>query len=191
MAARSRYSHVAITLHWLIALLIIGNLAGGLAVGGFLDSPDPAMKRTGFAIIQLHKSIGLTVLLLSVLRLAWRLVNPAPPLPSHMTPLETLLARLSHWGFYALILLLPLSGWALISASEIRYPTYFFGLFEVPFLPLAQGREAGHQLHEVHELLAFGMIALIGLHVLAALKHHYLDRDEVLARMAPWIRARG
>lgn len=191
MAARSRYSHVAITLHWLIALLIVGNLIGGLVVDTFLDSPDPAMKQTGFSIIQLHKSVGLTVLLLSVLRLAWRLVNPAPPLPAHMTPLERLLAQATHWGFYALIVLLPLSGWALISGSEIRYPTFYFGLFEVPFLPLARGKEIGHQLHEVHELLAFGTIGLLGLHVLAALKHHYFDRDDVLARMAPWVRARG
>lgn len=191
MAGRSRYSHVAIALHWLIAVLIIGNLVGGLAVDRLLDSPDPAMKQTGFALIQLHKSVGLTVLLLSLLRLAWRLVNPAPALPDHMTPLERMLARASHWGFYALIVLLPVSGWALISGSAIRYPTFYFGLFEVPFLPLPQGKALGDQLHEVHELLAYGMIALLGLHVAAALKHHYLDRDDVLARMAPWVRARA
>lgn len=191
MAARSRYSHVAITLHWLIAVLIVGNIIGGLAVDAFLGSADPAMKRTGFTIIQLHKSVGLTVLGLSLLRLAWRLINPAPPLPGHMTPLERSLAKASHWGFYALIVLLPLSGWALISGSPIRYPTFYFGLFEVPFLPLPQGKAIGDQLHEVHELLAFGTIALLGLHIAAALKHHFLDRDDVLVRMAPWVRARG
>jgi len=189
--AHSRYSSVAILLHWLIALLIIGNLAGGLLVDSFLDSPDPQMKMTGFTIIQLHKAFGITVIGLTLLRLMWRLANPAPPLPAHMTPFERLLAKATHWGFYALMLLVPLSGWAMVSASAKRFPISYFGFFDVPYLPVAQSKALSGLTHEAHELLGFAMIGLIGLHVLAALKHHYFDRDDVLARMLPLVRARG
>jgi len=187
----SRYSSVAIALHWLIALIVIGNLTGGLLLDTFLDSDDPQMKMTGFTIIQLHKAFGLTVIVLTVLRLMWRLANPAPALPDHMTPFERLLAKATHWGFYALLLLLPLSGWAMVSASAKRFPISYFGLFDVPYLPVAQSKVIGGFMHESHELLGYGAIALIALHVLAALKHHYFDRDNVLARMLPLVRQRG
>ena len=191
MMTRSRYSAVAIVLHWLIALIIIGNIIGGLALDTFLDSTDPAMKMTGFKIIQLHKALGLTVIGLTLLRLLWRLANPAPALPAHMTPLEVLLAKATHLGFYALMLLLPLSGWAMVSTSAKRFPISYFGLFDVPYLPLGQSQMLGGLMHESHELLGFAAIALIALHVAAALKHHYFDRDDVLARMLPWVRQRG
>ena len=187
----SRYSTVAIGLHWLIALIIVANLAGGLLLDTFLDSPDPQMKMTGFTIIQLHKALGLTIIGLTLLRLMWRLANPAPPLPAHMTPLERLLAKATHWGFYALMLLIPLSGWAMVSASAKRFPISYFGLFNVPYLPVEQSKAIGGFLHETHELLAFAMIGLLVLHIVAALKHHYFDRDDVLVRMFPVVRQRG
>ena len=185
-AARSRYSSVAIALHWIIGLLIIANLVGGLTMDYWLDSPDPAMKQTGYFIIGLHKSIGLTVLALTLVRLAWRLGNPPPPLPSHMTRLEAVLARLTHFTFYVLMLALPLSGWAMVSTGKVIYPTVWFGLFTVPPLPLP--KSLGELFAEGHELLAFVMIATLALHIAAAVKHHYLDRDDVLARMLPFLR---
>jgi cytochrome b561 len=183
---RSRYSTVAIALHWTIALLIIGNLIGGLTLDIFLDSPDAQMKATGFVIIGLHKAAGITVLGLTLVRVAWRLLNPPPPLPAHMTAAERLLAKVTHFAFYALMVLLPLSGWAMSSASPKRFPISFFGLFDVPFLPVAPSKVTAGMLHERHEQLAYLAIALIVVHVAAALKHHYMDRDTVLTRMLPW-----
>lgn len=187
--SRSRYSIGAIWFHWIIGLLIIGNLIGGLTVDYWLDNPDPSMKQIGFQIIQIHKSIGLTVLVLSIARLGWRLAHPVPPLPDHMTPLERMLARLTHYGFYALMLLMPLSGWAMVSTGKLQFPILWFGLFEVPLLPL--DKSLGGLFHESHEILGWITIATLALHVAGALKHHYLDRDDVLARMLPLLRPRG
>ncbi len=187
-AERSPYSRMAIILHWVIALLLIGNITGGLLLDTFLDSEDPAMKKLGFQIIQLHKSFGLTVLLLTVLRLGMRVSAGFPPLPSHMTGLERLLARVTHYGFYALLLLIPLSGWVMVSASTLGFPTSYFGLFTWPHLPIPTSKETAGAASEVHEILAFAAIGLAVLHITGALKHHFFDRDDVLARMIPALR---
>jgi len=184
--ARSRYSTVAIWLHWIIAVIVIANLIGGLSLDIFFDSKDPAMKQLGFTIIGLHKSFGLTVILLTLVRLGWRIANPPPPLPAHMTRIEVIAAKATHHGFYALLLLLPLSGWALVSTSKLQFPILWFGLFEVPRLPL--DKALGDFFSESHETLAWITIALLAVHVLAALKHHYFDRDDILARMLPFLR---
>lgn len=188
-ATPSRYSTVAIWLHWIIALLVIGNLAGGLLLDTFLENPDPAMKQIGYTIIDLHKSSGLTILLLTLIRIGWRLANPPPPLPAHMTRGEILLSRFVHFGFYALLLLLPLSGWAVASTGKTVLPLFYFWAFEVPHLPLSQS--LGGLFRESHELLGFTAIGLLVLHIGAALKHHYLDRDNLFARMLPSARRKG
>lgn len=188
-ARRSRYSQVSIALHWLIALLVIGNLIGGLTHEYWTDSADPAMKATGAQIMAIHKSIGLTVLVLTLVRIAWRLGHPWLPLPDHMTRFERVLARATHYGFYALLLLLPLSGWAMVSAGRRAGPVSWFGAFSVPKLPTGG---LDHELFEqVHGVLGWTAVALVALHVAGALKHQYFDRDEVLARMLPWVKARG
>jgi cytochrome b561 len=188
MAARSGYSRVSIFLHWLIALLIIGNFAGGLLLEDLFNSTVPAERQLGFTIVQLHKSMGLTILLLSLLRLLNRLVVPVPPLPAHMTSLERTLARLTHWGFYAIMILVPLSGWVMVSASPLGFPTIWFGLFEWPHLPIATSKATSGAASEAHEIMAFIGAGLFVLHVGGALKHHFLDRDDVLARMLPFLR---
>ena len=186
---RTRYSQVAIVFHWTIAVLLIANLVAGLWVlGPLLDSAVPSEKQLGFTLIQIHKSTGLVVLVLALARIAWRLGNRPPPLPVHMTPIERTLARVSHFGFYTVMLILPLSGWAMVSTGKIIFPMRFFGSFVVPPLPLP--REWGHFFHESHEILGWITAAMIVLHVAAALKHHYFDRDDVLARMLPWVKAR-
>jgi cytochrome b561 len=182
-APRSRYSTVAIWLHWIIALLVIGNLAGGLLLDTFLENPDPAMKQLGHTIIDLHKSSGLTILLLTLVRIGWRLANPPPPLPAYLTRAEVVLSRFVHLAFYALLLLIPLSGWAVASTGKSLSPIVYFGLFEVPLLPLSQG--LGRLSRQSHELLAYAAIGLLVLHIGAALKHYFLDRDNLLARMWP------
>lgn len=191
-AARSSYSRAAITLHWLIALLLIGNFLGGVFMGDLLaPSATPEQKQLGFKIIQFHKSMGLTILVLSLLRLATRLVSTPPPLPAHMTSTERLLAKATHWAFYAVMILVPLTGWVMVSASPLGFPTLWFGLFEWPHLPIETSKATSDAASEAHEIIAFAGAGLLLLHVAAALKHHYMDRDDVLARMLPMVRRRG
>lgn len=196
--ARSRYDAVAVVLHWAIAAAILANLAVGWWMGGALK--DPALESRAIAAFQLHKSLGLTVLVLSLLRLAWRLAHRPPPLPAGMKAWEILSARASHWAFYALMIVLPLSGWLYVSAqwrhdAPLEVPTLWFGLFEVPHLfGLDQAEPAFRQQFSgvaggAHKLLAKGMAGLLGLHVAAALKHQFLDRNGLLARMQPGLGA--
>ncbi|GAB4520595.1 MAG: hypothetical protein Kow00133_07170 [Amphiplicatus sp.] len=184
----SRYTSVAIVLHWTIALLIIGQLAGGLYMTRIPDS-EAAFK---FQIFQLHKSFGVTILLLSLARLAWRLTHKVPPLPEAMPAWERVAARAAHWGFYVLMIATPLLGWAYVSVAPLSVPTFLFGVVPWPHMPFFEGvsdREAvAHLFEEMHEYAAFAFIGLLVLHAGAALKHHFVDRDDVLARMAPFVR---
>jgi cytochrome b561 len=183
----SRYSHVAIGLHWLMAAMVMGNLGGGLLLEGLLDNADAGDLAVGRSLVRLHKSLGLTVLALTLVRLGWRLGHAPPPLPAHMTPLERGLSRASHAGFYGLMLALPLSGWVFVSTAEVLRPLAWFGLFEVPKLPLPRGLYGAAR--EGHAVMGWALLALLVFHVLAALKHRYLDRDDVLARM--WFKSQG
>lgn len=172
-----RYSTGAILLHWAIALLLIAQMAMGWRL--------EQMEGTAlFSVMQLHKSVGITILLLTLARLAWRAAHRPPAMLIHGW--ERVLAVVVHWGFYALLLALPLSGWLLVSTSRIPQPTMVFGLFEWPHIP---GVMRNHGLHEIgegmHGLLGWVMAALFALHVAGALKHHFLDRDAGLARMVP------
>jgi cytochrome b561 len=182
----TRYDPVAVTLHWLIALAIITMIP----VGFFMEDFPISIR---FDTYNLHKSIGLTVLALSIFRLIWRLMNPPPPLPEGMKKHEKLLAHAAHWLLYFLMVAMPLSGWLMVSA-ERKYPTVFFFMGEAPFIPMPVGMDpkATHEFfYYTHEYLAFGAVALIALHVAAALKHHYLDKDTILSRMLPvWITRR-
>ncbi len=180
-----RYTKVAITLHWLIALSIIGLLVVGL----LMSEDDLLPQEMRFKAYQLHKSFGLSVLVLSVVRLGWRLGHKPPALPAEMPAWEAFAARATHWAFYFLMFALPLSGWALVSTSSFSFPTMWFGLFEWPHLPLGSTPEAKEQINgfvsESHEIMAYLMMALLGLHVGAALKHHFWNRDDVLTHMVP------
>lgn len=189
--ARSAYSRWSIILHWVIALLILGNLAGGLAFDWMLEQPDPAIKQAAFQGIQVHKAAGLTILALSLLRLLNRIREGFPPLPEHMTTTEKLLARVTHYGFYALMIGMPLGGWLMVSASPLNFPTSYFGLFDVPHLPVPQSAAIAGAAGTAHMIGGYTFLVLIALHVAGALKHHFLDRDDVLARMIPWARRRG
>lgn len=180
---RSTYSRVAIILHWLIGLAIIGNLIGGLAH----DLPPPEMRGL---VMGLHKATGITILFLSVARLLWRLTHRPPPLAPTVKGWEKGLAHATHWGFYLLMILVPFSGWMMVSAAEQRRPLTWFWLFDIPYLPVAQDKIAAAGANNAHETLAFVMIGLLVLHIGAALKHHYLDRDNTLARMLPLVRER-
>jgi cytochrome b561 len=182
--ALQRYSRVAMALHWIIALSIIGMLIGGLVMTDMLDQkPPPPMA---FSIVQFHKSLGITILLLSLVRLGWRLTHRPPALPQ-MAAWQTGMAHLSHWGFYFLMFALPMSGWAMVSASKYNLPTLlYFTQIEWPHIPFLVGRiDLSHLFHESHEILGNIAIALLVLHIGAALYHHYLLKDTVLRRMMP------
>jgi len=189
---RRRYGDVAMTLHWLIAVAIILNLALGLYMADVLTDNDPSR----FPIIQLHKSIGLTVLVLSLARLGWRLANPVPPLPDSMSPWFKAVAHGTHYLLYFLIIFIPLSGWALVSSSPLGLPTSWFGLFHWPSISFlsdltrAQKAPLHHQFFAVHMYLAFSAIAVIPIHIAGALYHQFRGED-VLRRMVPGTRVAG
>ncbi len=181
-----RYGTVAAAFHWVIAAVIIFQLWLGLYMGG-LPHSDPNQ----FALVQLHKSVGLTILVLTVLRILWRFTSKVPPLPATMGPVLKALARTSHFLLYILMLAIPLSGWAMASASALGLPIRYFGLFDWPriwFLAdmtREERRPIGHTMGEVHEILAYSLIALLVIHISAALLHQFVYRDNVLRRMIP------
>lgn len=180
----ARYSPVAAILHWTIAALIVGQIAGGMYMHGL-----PNSSPVKFDLYQLHKSFGLSVLLLSLARLGWRLTHKAPALPVAMPHWQKLAARGTHWIFYALMISTPLAGWAIVSVSPTDIPTKWFGLMPVPHLPFFSGvtdREAAERLfEEQHEFLAKIIIGLLIIHVGAALKHAFVDKDGVFLSMIP------
>lgn len=180
-----RYTKVAIFLHWLIGLSIIALLALGLVME---DLP----QEYRFFAFQFHKSLGLTVLLLSVFRLIWRLTHRPPPYPNTMKLWEKKAAQFVHFFLYFLMLAIPLSGWALVSSSPRGIPTIWFGLFQWPSIPFwanSENKEViSNNFADIHGLLAWGAIALITIHFGAALKHQFYNRDDILSRMLPFRR---
>jgi len=177
---RTRYTGVAIALHWLMAVAVIGMLGVGLWMTELKNSPFK------IEIYTWHKWTGLTILMLAVIRVLWRVHRPPPPLPP-MPRWQELSADGSHYLLYGLLFGMPLTGWLMNSAAG--FPLTWFGLFKVPAL-ISKSRDAFEFWGETHELLSKVLIGLILVHLAAALKHHLIDRDDVLARMLPWIRPR-
>lgn len=197
--AQQRYTAVAIVLHWAIAIAILLMIPLGWWMG---DQAEAGVVTDGvFQAFQFHKSIGLTVLALSLVRLGWRLANPPPALPPHMPAWERMVAKATHWAFYALMIAMPLTGWLYVSAGWSEHDneplvvaTHWFGLIRVPELfglpHAAESLRAGvaDVSMNVHSKLAWGALILAALHAGAALKHHVFDRDEVLAHMLPGLK---
>ena len=187
---RTRYTTVAITLHWLIAALIVTIATLGLIMVNVKLAPI-----WQFRLYQWHKSIGITILLLAMVRLVWRLAYPAPPLPAEMPRLERQAASSAHWVLYGLMLGLPLVGWALVSASPYNIPTVLYGVIPWPHLPVLPGLSnkaaVEHVLKGVHAYGAFVLIGVVVLHAAAALRHHLVIRDDVLRRMIPGLPQSG
>lgn len=172
----TRYGTIAQLLHWgIVFLLCVQVVLAEIAE----DLPLGLQK---LVVLSRHKSFGITILSLALLRLAWRWLSRPPPLPTGMTPLERALARLTHWGFYVLLFSLPLSGWLMSSAAN--FPVSYFGLLTLPDL-IGPDKDLVEQLKDVHELIGKVLFAAIGLHVAAALKHHFFNKDDVLWRMLP------
>lgn len=171
-----RYTRGAIWFHWTIAALIIVNVIIGL----FHDSFPDGLRGSSMGY---HKTAGIIVIFLSIARLGWRLAHKPPPQDREHKAWERVLAKITHRMFYVLMIGVPLAGWIFVSASTTPRPLNFFGLFPLPFLPVPQSKGVSDFWHEAHEYLAFGMIALLLLHVAGALKHQLIDRDNELARM--------
>lgn len=174
-----RWGWVSIGIHWLTVLLVLGLVIVGLVMQELPNSP------TKIEVYALHKSVGLTVLGLTVLRLLWRLVAGAPaPVPG-MPRWQVLAAQVSHGAIYVLLLAMPLSGWLYNSASG--FPLKWFGLFGLPKLSGYDPDVKAFAL-EMHEWGFIALLALITLHAAAALHHHYRHRDATLARMLPGVK---
>ncbi|GJE59409.1 cytochrome b [Methylobacterium trifolii] len=183
------YTRVAILLHWFSALCVLGLLGMGL----LMEHGDLAPMRW-FQLYQWHKSVGITVLLLTVLRLAWRWGHRPPPHPDGMPARERRAASAAHLTLYGLLVGLPLAGWAVVSLSPFNIPTVLFGQIPWPHLPLSGHVDpaAGEAvMKRVHAYGAWFLGSLVVLHVAAALRHHWVLRDDVLRRMAPVLRGTG
>ncbi len=185
-AANDRYTNVAIALHWAIALLLVGQVAGGFFMEN-LPKGDP-LKFTAF---QMHKSFGMLILMLTLVRVFWRLGHKAPPLPASLPGWQRLSARAVQTGLYALMLAMPLLGWAFVSTTTFQVPTLLFGVIPLPHLPLGVDKARSEQFAELHELGAFALIGLFVMHAGAALYHHFAKHDAVLASMLPAPKSRS
>jgi len=171
-----RYSATAQALHWLTALLMFAVLPLGWVMTS-LAQQNPNRD----ALFTLHKSIGVTILLVTIVRIAWRAANPPPALPASLPRWEAMLAKLSHWLLYTILLVMPVSGYILSSAGG--HPVSFFRLFELPALPHNKG--LANLGEEVHLLVQWAVYALIALHLVATAWHVVLRRDGVLERILP------
>jgi cytochrome b561 len=162
--------------HWLIVLLIINQW-------WIAERADDLKGLAKLEALGTHKSFGMTILMLAVLRLLWRLVNPTPELTSETKPWERALARISHVLLYVLIFAMPLTGWMMSSAKN--YPVSWFKMFQFPDL-VAPAEQTFHQMLDLHHLLFKVLVGVALLHVAGALKHHFIDRNDVLKRMLPF-----
>jgi cytochrome b561 len=175
--SKTGYGLVAIAFHWLIALMFLGQ--AGL---GFYMEDLPLDDPLTFPIYQWHKSIGLSILLLALLRFIWRMAGPTPDLPAAMPGWEKRAARLAHLFLYAAIIAVPLTGWALVSASPLNIPTFAFYLVVVPHLPVPVSEVAETLWTFIHGALAKAALAVALVHIAAALRHEFILRDGLISR---------
>ena len=179
--AVERYSAPAIVLHWLVAVLIFVTFPLGLIMQDLPLSPDK------LKLYSYHKWIGISILMLVALRLAWRFTHSPPPLPASVAPWQRTVSRIVHGLLYALMLAIPLSGWLMSSAKGFQ--TVWFGVLPLPDL-VGKDKALGEQLAALHEALNFTLLAFVLLHAAAALKHHVIERQPFLQRMG-WMRKKS
>ena len=176
------YGVVAKIFHWVMAVLIVVLLAVGLIMADMENSPDK------FKLIGIHKEVGIVVLFLAALRLGWKVLDVSPLLPDSIGKLAQLGAKLLHLSLYALMFAMPITGWLMSSAAG--FPVSMFGLFIMPNL-VAPDKAFGKDMNELHETLAWVLIALIVVHLLAALLHHFYYKDNILKRMLPNLKGKN
>lgn len=175
---RNRYSTVSLLFHWGLALMVLAQV---LLITAHEATEGPMSRE----FVQIHKAAGLTVLVLTLARIGWRMANPALPIPAGTPDWQKFAARATHVLFYVLLIGIPMFGWAASSAGGRGIQ--WFGLFEWPLLPIERSRDLAGALMDLHEAGVKALYVLLALHVLAALKHHFVDRDNVMHRMIPLI----
>lgn len=173
----ARYGAVAQLLHWTIAVLILIQFVL------FWLEDDLPLGAHKLALIARHKSFGMTVLMLAVVRVVWRLTHRPPPLPATMSPLQQRAAHAGHASLYVLLFAMPITGW--LQSSAKNYSVSWFGLFTWPDL-IGKNEATFKLLHETHEFLSDALAVVVGMHVAAALVHHFWKHDGVLLRMLPF-----
>ncbi|MBS1156085.1 MAG: Cytochrome bacterial [Proteobacteria bacterium] len=173
---KNHYSRTAKGLHWLMAILLFGLIALGFYMSGLSFSPEK------LKLYSWHKWAGVTALLLLVFRLLWRVVRRPPALPASMPKITQYIAHAGHLALYVLMFAIPLSGWLMSSAKGFQ--TVYFGVLPIPDL-LERNRDLGDLLQTVHTGLNLLFVAILLGHVAAALKHHFIDKDDILKRMLP------
>ena len=173
-----RYPLISRLLHWVVAgLIVVQFVLANLAEG----AEDSGANLRQLALLANHKSVGMTILMLATVRLLWRIGHPPPPLPATMPRWQLRASQASHWLLYGLLFLLPISGWLMSSASA--YSVSWFNLFQFPDL-LGANPYLKEVFADIHEALALSLVAVAALHITAALKHHFIDRDTVLLRIS-------
>lgn len=185
VSAPRRYHGFAIALHWLLAIALVGIFSVGLYMADLPFSPQR------LKLYNWHKWAGITILLLSVLRLVWRLTHTPPALPptvvQAMPGWQMRAYHATHVAMYALFFIVPLVGWAYSSAAG--FPIVLFGVLPLPdFVPAS--KPLSELIKPWHEISAFALAGLVLLHVAAALKHHFIDKDGLLQRMLPTVAER-
>ena len=175
---RNRYSTLSLVFHWGLALLILAQV---LLITAH-EATDGPMSRE---FVQVHKALGLSVLVLTLARIGWRMANPALPAPPGTPEWQKFAAKATHVLFYVLLIAIPMFGWAASSAGG--RDIHWFGLFDWPLLPIERSRDLAGTFMDLHEAGVKALYVLLALHVLAALKHQFVDRDNVLHRMIPLI----
>lgn len=173
------YTKTAIFLHWLMAFGLITAFSLGIYMTELPFSPQK------LKFYSWHKWIGVALFTLVIIRLAWRLTHPIPRLPATMSVWEQNAARSVHFLLYFLMLAIPLSGWLMSSAAG--FPVVFLGWIPLPDL-VAKNKELADLFKQIHWMLNMGLITLVILHLLAALKHHFIEKDHVLVQMLPLLR---
>lgn len=177
MAERAeRYSGVSIFLHWLVVVLVVAQVLIGLG----MDSDR--------SLFPLHLSVGVTIFAVMLVRLAWRLANPWPPLPSAMPGWERLFARGTHVAFYVLLLVVPLGGWAAWSARPESADIAVWGIIPWPKLPVPRSEELAESIGAIHGAAVWVVVGLLVLHVAGAFRNQFVARNGILARMLPFLK---
>lgn len=182
-----KYNKTSIILHWIIALAIILQLAFGLWMVEAIKVGQT--RNIAYEAYQYHKSFGIIILILSLIRVIYRFLHKAPNLPSGMNYFEIVASKISHYSLYFLMIAVPLMGWAMVSTSSYGLPTMIFGLFEWPHLSFLNKVSDVLGLNiffnNSHKLLSYSMIILLLIHIAAAAKHHFIDKDGLIKRMLP------
>lgn len=176
-ASPARYSAVAMIFHWLIAIAVIANWR-------IAEAAEHAEMPEKISLFGTHKALGMAILALTLGRLVWRFAKPTPALSAGLAAWERALAKITHLLFYILLIGLPLGGW--LASSYGGRPIDFFGLFTIPVLPVGANDDAAGQIFDLHATGGTILIALVGLHILGALKHTFVDKDGNLWRMLPF-----